>query len=109
MRHYEMMLILSDTLDDEAARALVEHIESMIRDVSGQLRQTDFWGKRPLAYEINHRNHGYYAVFDMDANAAGIAEIERQLRIHDDVVRFRSIRPEIRVHKPKAPRPRQLV
>lgn len=108
MRHYEMMVIVSDALDDEAARALVDRIESMIRDVDGQLRATDFWGKRPLAYEIDDRHYGYYAVFDMDVTTAAIAEVERQLKIHDDVVRYKSIRPDVRVHKPKAPRPRQL-
>lgn len=109
MRHYEMMVMLSDQLDDDAANALVERIQSSITDAGGTISATDFWGKRPLAYEIGHRNHAYYAVLDFELEPAALAEIERQLKINDDVVRFKSLRPGLRVRKPGTPRKRLVV
>lgn len=106
MRHYEMMVILRDTLDDEGAEALVERIQAIVADNGGTVNQTDFWGRRPFAYEIDHRSSGYYVVFDLELDPGVRDEIERQLRINDDVVRFKTIRPEVRVRKPSEPRAR---
>lgn len=106
MRHYELMLIISDLLTEEDAQALVERVESSITDAGGTVEATDFWGKRPLAYEINHRNDAYYVVYDFELEPSDLAEVERQLKINDDVVRFKTLRPEVRVVKPTAPRAR---
>lgn len=102
MRHYEMMVILSDTLDDEGAGELVEWVQELITDGGGTVNQTDFWGRRPFAYEIDHRSSGFYAVFDLDLPPESREEVERQLKIHDDVVRFKTIRPDIRICRPTA-------
>jgi small subunit ribosomal protein S6 len=99
MRHYEMMVIFRDTLDDDGAQALVERVEGWIAEAGGKVTQTDFWGRRPLAYEIDHRSSGYYAVFDFDLPPEARDGIERQLRLNDDVVRFKTIRPDVRVRK----------
>ncbi|MDP9023446.1 MAG: 30S ribosomal protein S6 [Actinomycetota bacterium] len=109
MRHYEMMLILRDDLDEEAVAQQVERIQSTITDSSGQVIQTEHWGRRPFAYEIDHRRSGYYVVLDLEAEADAVGELERQLKINDDVVRFKTIRPEVRVHKPGDPRRRTPV
>jgi small subunit ribosomal protein S6 len=101
MRHYEMMVILTDALDEDGATALVERIEGIVRDGGGQVNQTDFWGRRPFAYEIDHRQSGYYAVLDLELPPESIAELERQLKINDDVVRYKLIRPEVRVRRPE--------
>lgn len=106
MRHYEMMLIMSGDLDDEAAQALVERVESHVAGSGGRILKTDYWGKRPLAYEIEHRSHGYYAVIDFEMEPEPLVEIERQLKINDSVVRFKTLRPEIRFRKPSRPRVR---
>jgi small subunit ribosomal protein S6 len=104
MRHYEMMVIFRDTLDDEGAQALVERVEGLITGAGGQVNQTDFWGRRPFAYEIDHRTSGYYAVFDFDLPPEARDEIERQLKLNDDVVRLKTIRPEIRIRRPEGAR-----
>lgn len=106
MRHYEMMLIISDLLTEEDAQALVERVEGLISDAGGTVEATDFWGKRPLAYEIGHRASAYYVVYDFELESGSLAEVERQLKINDDVVRFKTLRPELRVRKPQAPRAR---
>lgn len=101
MRHYEMMVILRDTLDDEGAQELVGWVEQLIDGAGGTVNQTDFWGRRPFAYEIDHSSSGYYAVIDLELPGEERAEVERQLRIHDDVVRFKTIRPDIRIRRPE--------
>ncbi len=106
MRHYEMMVILRDTLDDEGAEALVERLQGIVADNGGTVNQIDFWGRRPFAYEIDHRSSGYYVVLDLELDPQARDETERQLRINDDVVRFKTIRPETRVRKPSEPRAR---
>jgi small subunit ribosomal protein S6 len=100
MRHYEMMVILRDALTDEGVQELVDRIRTSVTDGGGKVNQVDNWGKRPFAYEIHHRNHGYYAVLDLDASAETIAEVERQLKLNDDVVRIKTLRPDVRVRKP---------
>lgn len=104
MRHYEMMVILSDSLDDEGAQSLGERIGSLVTSNGGEVRQVDSWGRRPLAYEIGHRNAGYYLVYDLELPGESLPEIERQLKINDDVVRFKLIRPDVRVGKPRQAR-----
>lgn len=106
MRHYEMMLIINDQLTDEEAQALVERVEGLISEAGGTVEATDFWGKRPLAYEIAHRSAAYYVVYDFEVESTSLPEIERQLKINDDVVRFKTLRPDVRVRKPQAPRAR---
>lgn len=98
MRRYEMMVILTDLLDEEAATALFERIKSILAEQGGQLLDDAWWGKRQFTYEINKRHHGWYGVLDFQASAEAVAELERQLKIHDDVVRFKTVRPELRVH-----------
>jgi small subunit ribosomal protein S6 len=102
MRHYEMMVILSDELDDEGARALIGRIQTFVGDNGGTTHGVDEWGKRALAYEIAHRTHGYYAVLDLELDPAPLAELERQLKINDGVVRFKIIRPDLRIRRGSA-------
>ena len=97
MRRYEMMVILRDTLDDDGAQALLERIQTVVGEQGGTVLATDWWGKRPLAYEIDHRSHAYYVVLDLEIANDGLTELERQLKIHDDVVRFKTIRPQPRI------------
>ena len=97
MRRYELMVIVSDTLEEPAVRDLLGRVEALVGEQGGRVVMNDYWGKRPLAYEIAHRQHGYYAVLDLEISPQGLAEVERQLKISDDVVRFKSIRPGVRV------------
>lgn len=109
MRHYEMMLILRDDLTEETVGAVIDRVQARITDGGGRVIQTDEWGKRPFAYEIDRRHYGYYTVLDFEATAATVAEIERQLKIADEVVRFKTLRPDVRVRKPGRPRVRKPV
>lgn len=99
MRQYEMMVILTDTLDEEAAQERFTHIKDVLAQQGGTLRDEAWWGRRRLAYEIAKREHGYYGVLDFEVSSEGLEELERQLKIADEVVRFKTVRPEIRVRR----------
>lgn len=97
MRRYEMMILITDTLDDDAATALFEKAKGVLTEQGGTVLDEAWWGKRKLAYEIDHRDHGFYGILDFEASADAVSEVERQLKISDDVVRFKTVRPEIRI------------
>lgn len=97
MRRYEMMMIVTDTIEEDAAKAAVDKAKDVLAQQGGSLLDEAWWGRRKLAYEINKRDHGYYAVLDFEASTDAVNEVERQLKISDDVVRFKTVRPEIRV------------
>lgn len=99
MRHYETMVILSDLLEEEDATALFDQIKSILADQGGSVRDESFWGKRRLTHEIFKRDHAWFAVLDYEASSEAVAELERRLKINDDVWRLKTVRPEIRVHK----------
>lgn len=100
MRRYEMLLIIADTLEEEDAKGVFERAKTILADQGGQLIDDAWWGKRRLAYEINKRNHGFYGVLDFEAESDGLNELERLLKLRDEVVRFKTVRPDLRVKKP---------
>lgn len=102
MRRYEMMLIVSDTLEEDDALAVFDRAKEVLDAEGGELIDEAWWGKRRFAYEIDKRTHGFYGVLDMSASHEAIVELERQLRLRDEVVRFKTTRPEIRVTRPTA-------
>ena len=97
MRRYDLMLLITDTIEEEAAQAVFERAKEILAAQGGQLLDEAWWSRRKLAYEINKRDHGFYGVLDFLAEADSVTELERQLKISDDVVRFKTVRPEIRV------------
>lgn len=99
MRHYETMLILSDLLEEEAATSLFEDVKQIFVANSGEIRDESWWGKRKLHHLIHKRDHAWYCVLDYAATPDAVAEIERRLKINDDVWRFKTMRPELRVHR----------
>lgn len=99
MRRYEMMVIINDALDEEGVQGVLQRIRDIVADQGGTLVDEADWGKRQLAYEIDKRTHGHYAVLDFELSSEGLTELERLLKLSDDVVRFKTVRPEIRVKR----------
>lgn len=100
MRRYETMIIIADTLEEDDAKGVFERAKSVLADQGGQLIDEAWWGKRRFAYEIAKRTHGFYGVLDYEATADAVNELERLLKLRDDVVRLKTVRPELRVKKP---------
>ncbi|WP_436794023.1 30S ribosomal protein S6 [Actinospongicola halichondriae] len=91
MRAYELMVIIDGELDESAATAQVTQIEGRLNEV-GTVGSTDFWGRRTFAYEINHKTEGSYVVFEVLADPGALDEVERTLRLADEIVRHKVIR-----------------
>jgi small subunit ribosomal protein S6 len=99
MRTYELMMITNGGLDEAAVTATVDRFTKAIGDLGGSVERVDHWGKREFAYEIQHMREGYYTVVDLEIAPEGLAELERQLRLADEVVRHKVVRPGPRVRQ----------
>ncbi len=97
MRRYEMMVMITDTVEEDEATSVFEKVKSVLGDQGGTLHDENWWGKRKLAYQISKRDHGYYGVLDFECSNEGLLELERQLKISDNIVRFKTVRPDLRV------------
>ena len=88
MRKYQMLYILDVALTDEAKEAVCAKFEEIVKTAGGSVEKVDKWGVKKLAYEINFKSEGFYVLMNFAANAAVPAELERQMRITDGVMRF---------------------
>jgi len=96
LRHYEIMVILDPSLEERTVAPSLDTYLNVIRTAGGSVEKLDVWGRRRLAYEIGKRTEGIYAVIDLQATPAAVAELERQLRLNESVLRTKVIRPEVR-------------
>ena len=96
MRHYEIMVILDSNLEERTVAPSLDTYLNVIRTSGGSVEKLDVWGRRRLAYEINKKAEGIYAVIDLQATPEAVAELDRQLRLNESVLRTKVIRPEVR-------------
>ncbi len=92
MNKYEVLYIIDAALDDAAKDALVARFSKLVTDNAGEVESVDKWGVRKFAYEMNFKNEGYYVLMNFSANPDLPAEMERQMRISDDVIRYLVVR-----------------
>jgi small subunit ribosomal protein S6 len=93
MRAYELMVIIDGDVDDPKAQSYVKMVTDAITAAGGTIHgKPDWWGKRQFAYPINRKETGYYLVVEAIAPAGSLGELERSLRIADDVVRHKLIK-----------------
>lgn len=86
MRNYEVMFVIDPALEDAKKDATVESVQSIIA-ADGEVGKVDVWGMRKLAYPIDKKEEGYYVVIDFKANPELPKELDRRLRISDNVIR----------------------
>ena len=94
MNKYELALVVSAKLEDEERVATVEKVKAYIERFGGQITNVDDWGKKRLAYEIQHMKEGFYYFIQFEAAAEAPAEIERRVRIMENVLRYLVVRKE---------------
>ncbi|HEY3376193.1 MAG TPA: 30S ribosomal protein S6 [Armatimonadota bacterium] len=92
MRPYEIMYILQPTLSAEEQTALVDRYNDLITSMEGSVEKTDRWERRQLAYELKGFKDGYYVVVNFQGSAALVAEIDRQMKITEPILRHMVIR-----------------
>ena len=98
------MLILSPEADEATVGAATDRISSAATKHGGEVRNVERWGRRRLAYEIDHQGEGYYVVVTFSAEPAAQIELERTLNLADEVVRHKIVV----VPPPRARRVKQL-
>jgi small subunit ribosomal protein S6 len=103
MRRYEMMIILDPSLEEATIQPSLDQFLTVIKDGGGSVDKVDVWGRRRLAYDIDHKSEGIYAVIDMLAEPDTVRELDRQLSLNEAVLRTKVLRPE---HHGAAAQPR---
>ena len=86
MRDYELLFVLDPSLDEEAKAGLIDKVKEVI-NAGGEAGEADVWGERKLAYNINKKSTGYYVVMPFKAEAELPKELDRRLRINENVMR----------------------
>ncbi len=94
MAFYEHVLIARPEISPQQVETLIEDIKKTITDQGGHVGKTEYWGLRNLTYRIRKNRKGHYALVNIDAPAAAVHELERLLKINEDVMRYKTIRVE---------------
>jgi len=100
MRQYELMVILDPELEERTVAPSLDKFLNVIRKGGGTIEKVDIWGRRRLAYEIQKKTEGIYALVDMTTEPADAKELDRQLNLNESVLRTKLIRPVVRSVRP---------
>lgn len=96
MRHYEVMVILDPNIDERTVPTALDKFLEVVKKDGGSVDKVDVMGKRRLAFDIQKRSEGIYAVIDINAEPATAKELDRQLKLSESVLRTKVLRPEPR-------------
>jgi small subunit ribosomal protein S6 len=91
---YELMVILDPEIDERTVAPSLDKFLNVIRNDGGTIDNVDVWGRRRLAYEINKKNEGIYAIVNFTANSSATVELDRQLKLSEAVMRTKVLRAE---------------
>ena len=94
MNKYELALVVNAKLEEEERNAVVEKAKGYVTRYGGNISEVEEWGKKRLAYEIQHMREGYYYFIQFEAETTDPAEIERHMRIMDNVLRYLVVKKE---------------
>ena len=94
MPYYEHVVITRPEISPQQVDALVEDITKTIKDLGGHVGRTEYWGLRNLTYRIRKNRKAHYSLLNLDCPATAVHELERRLKINEDVMRFKTIRVE---------------
>ncbi|MEP2530677.1 30S ribosomal protein S6 [Shimia sp.] len=89
---YEHVFISRQDLSNAQAESLVEHFGTVLADNGGNVVESEYWGVKTMAYKINKNRKGHYAFLRTNAPAGAVQEMERLMRLHDDVMRVLTIK-----------------
>lgn len=91
MPYYECVFIARQDIPATQVEVLATTFADIVRAGGGQVTKTEQWGLRTLAYRINKNKKGHYALFNIDAPHSAVAEMERNMRLHEDVLRYMTV------------------
>jgi small subunit ribosomal protein S6 len=99
---YENVFIARQDISGAQVDALTDSFVQLIGDNGGEVKKREYWGLRNLAYRMRKNRKGHYVLMNVDAPAPAIAELERTMRINEDVLRYLTIRVEAHEEGPSA-------
>ena len=102
MALYEHVFIARQDLSNAQAEGLIEHFGQVLKDNEGSVVGQEYWGLRTMSYKINKNRKGHYAFIRSDAPSAAVAEMERLMRLHDDVMRVMTVKVDKHEEGPSA-------
>ena len=94
MSKYELAVVVSAKLEDEARAEVIEKVKTMITRFGGNITDVDEWGKKRLAYEIQKMKEAYYYFIHFESETTTPGEIEERIRIMDGVIRYLCVKQE---------------
>ena len=94
MNKYELALVVNAKVEDDVRTATVEKAKEYITRFGGTVTEVEDWGKKRLAYEIQHMREAFYYFIQFEAEATAPAEIEKRVRIMENVVRYLCVRKD---------------
>ena len=94
MPFYEHVYLARQDLAPAQVEALTEAFTKIVADTGGEVKTTDYWGLRNIAYRIQKNRKAHYVLLNIDGPAAAIQELERQVALNEDVIRYQTIRVE---------------
>ena len=94
MRRYELMVILDPELEERTVAPSLDTFLNVIRQGGGTVENVDIWGRRRVAYEIQKKTEGIYAVVDFTATSEATQELDRQLKLNELIMRTKILRAE---------------
>lgn len=89
---YEHVMIARQDLSSAQAEGLIEHFSAILADNGGKVVDSEYWGLKTMAYKINKNRKGHYAFMKTDAPATAVQEMERLMRLHEDVMRVLTVK-----------------
>ncbi len=98
MRDYELMVVMHPTISDEEMPSALDEVAGYIMSRGGTIQEYQLevpWGRRRLAYPINDQTEGFYTLFRYQADPGVAAEIDRELKLNENVLRFLVTRPQV--------------
>ncbi len=96
MRRYELMIILDPNIEERTISPSIDQFLGVVKTDGGTVEKVDVWGRRRLAYDIDKKSEGIYAVVDLHAEPATVKELDRQLNLNEAVLRTKVMRPDLR-------------
>ena len=94
MNKYELAVAVSAKIEDDERAATIDKVKAYVERFGGQITNIDEWGKRRLAYEVQHMKEAFYYFIQFEADATCPAEVERHVRIMDNVMRYLVVKKE---------------
>ena len=92
MPFYETVFIARQDVSTQTVETLADQMSTILSDNGGEVKKTEHWGLRNLAYKIRKNRKGHYVLLALDAEPAAVAEMERSMRLNEDILRYLTIR-----------------